>query len=222
MSLLHERPEKDSIQLARRDEVPAEGFLDDDSGPFRASRSSQLFDDGSEERGWDRQVMRGVLCAPEFASERLEGVRIFVVAVDVAQSAAQLVERGTVQAPVFLDALLRARAQLVEGPASLGHADHRNVEVAALGHRLQRRKDLLVRKVARRPEEHKRVGTCVAHLDLVLKRSLEGALCEPAVSVIAAVNRPEELWVAPAAPRSCHRARGEDSPVARVARPAHG
>ena len=156
-------PSRIRFSVARRGEVLAEGFLDDDAGPFRAARSSQLFDDGSEERGRDRQVVRRVLRASELASERLEGRRIFVVPVDVAKQSAQLVERGTVQAAVFLDAVLRPRAQLVEGPAGLGHADDRHVEVAALGHRLQRRKDFLVGQIARGPEKHERVGVCVAH-----------------------------------------------------------
>ena len=139
MSRLHERAEQDPIQVARRGEVLAEGLLDDDAGPFRAPRSRQLLHDGSEERGRDRQVVRRVLCASELAPERLEGRRVFVVPVDVAKQSAQLVERGTVEAAVLLDAVLRPRAQLVERPAGLGHADDRHVEVAALGHRLQRR-----------------------------------------------------------------------------------
>jgi hypothetical protein len=166
---LHEHTEQDPIQFSRRDEVRAEGFLDDDAGSFRASRSSQLFDDGPEERGWDREVVRGVRCVPErAASERLERRRLSVVAVDVSKQSAQLRERVPVQPPVLLDALLRARAQLVEGPARLGDADDRHVEVAALGHRLQRGEDFLVRQIARRPEKHQRVGVCVAHLHLLV------------------------------------------------------
>ena len=128
MSRLHERAEQDPIQLARRDEILAEGLLDDDAGPVRAPRLSQLFYDGSEQRGRDRQVVRGVLCASELTSERLEGRRVFVVPVDVAKQSVQLCERVTVQAAVLLDAVLRPRAQLVEGPAGLGHADDRHIE----------------------------------------------------------------------------------------------
>ena len=160
---LDERAEQDPIQLARRGEVLAEGLLDDDAGAFRAARLRQLFDDRSEQRRRDRQVVRGVLGAGELAPERREGRRILVVPVDVAQQAAQLGERVAVEAAVLLDAVLRPRAQLVERPAGLGHADDRHIEVAALGHRLQRREDLLVRQIAGRSEEHERVGVCVAH-----------------------------------------------------------
>ena len=163
MSRLDERAEQDPIQLARRGEVLAEGLLDDDAGAVRAARSRQLLHDRSEQRRRDREVVRRVLGAAELAPERLERRRVLVVAVDVAQQPAQLGERVAVEAAVLLDALLRPRAQLVEGPAGLGHADDRHVEVAALGHRLQRREDLLVGQIAGRAEEHERVGMCVAH-----------------------------------------------------------
>ena len=52
---------------------------------------------------------------------------------------------------------LRTRLQLFEVPASLGDADDRHIEVAALDHRLQRRKDLLVRQVAGRAEENESI-----------------------------------------------------------------
>ena len=108
--------------------------------------------------------MGWVLRSSELAAERLESRRVFVVPIHVLKQSAQLCERVTIQASVLLDAVLRPCAQLVEGPAGLGHADHRHIKVAALGHRLQRGKDLLVREIARGPEEHERVGMCIAHL----------------------------------------------------------
>ena len=89
--------------------------------------------------------------------------RVVVVAVDVAQQAAQLVEGRRVEAAVFLDAVARPRLELVEGPAGLGHADDRHVQVAALHHRLQRREDLLVRQIAGGAEEDQGVGVGFAH-----------------------------------------------------------
>jgi hypothetical protein len=44
-------------------------------------------------------------------------------------------------------------AQLLDAPLRRGDADHRHVERAALGHRIERRKDLLVRQVAGDPEQ---------------------------------------------------------------------
>lgn len=43
-------------------------------------------------------------------------------------------------------------------PPPLGHADHGHVEVAALDHRLEGRKDLLAGEVAGGAEQHERVG----------------------------------------------------------------
>ena len=81
--------------------------------------------------------MRRVLCGAELLAYRVKRGGIVVVAVNVAKQRAQLVEGGTVQAAVLLDARPRPRAQLFEGPARLGDPDDRHVEVAALGHGLQ-------------------------------------------------------------------------------------
>ena len=55
--------------------------------------------------------------------------RILIVAVHIAQQAEQLFESGGIEAAVFLQAVLRASAKLIEIPASFGDADYRNVEV---------------------------------------------------------------------------------------------
>ena len=60
------------------------------------------------------------------------------------------------------DAVLGALAQLRQAPLRGGDADHRHVEHAALRHRIERRKDLLVREVAGDAEQHQRVGPCRA------------------------------------------------------------
>ena len=58
---------------------------------------------------------------------------------------------------MLLYTVFGSSTQLVEAPSLPGHTDHRNVEMAALDHRLQRREDLLVREITRRTEEHQRV-----------------------------------------------------------------
>ena len=189
---LDEGAVQDPIQGPRRDEVVAKGFLDHHAASFRAPRSSELFHDGSEERGGDRQVVGGMRRVSELASQRLEGCRVPVVAVDVAKQARQLGERGPVQAAVLLDALLRPRAQLVEGPAGLGDTDDRYLELSALRHRLQRGKDLLVRQIAGRPEEYKRVRMCVDHGDLLpLGHYFVGGLLHVSAELIT--HRREQL-----------------------------
>jgi hypothetical protein len=64
---------------------------------------------------------------------------------------------------MLLDAVARPRLQLREAPAALGDADDRHRELAAFHHRLQRRKDLLVGKIAGCAEEDQRVAGCGAH-----------------------------------------------------------
>ena len=175
MSLSTNVPSRIRFRLRADTRSWPKGFSTMTRAPLAHPDSSQLFHDGAEEGGRDCQVMRGVLCAAERASDRLEGRRVLVVAVNILKQSAQLVERLTDQSSaVLLDALLRARAQLIEGPAGLGYTDDRHVEVAALGHRLQRGKDLLVGQIARGSEEYERVGMCVAHLRPGLMRVLRG------------------------------------------------
>ena len=107
---LHERAEQDPIQVARRGEVLPEGLLDDDASPLRAPRLRELLHHGSEQRRRDRKIVGRVLGVSKLISQRLEGRRIFVVSVDVAQQSRQLGECVTVEAAVFLDALLRSHA----------------------------------------------------------------------------------------------------------------
>ena len=84
---------------------------------------------------------------------------VVVVAVDVVQLRRQLGEGVLVDAAVVLEAVAGAFAQLFDGPAGAGHADHRHVELAARDHGLQRGEDLLVREIAGGAEEHECVGS---------------------------------------------------------------
>src|SRR5262249_26581912 len=84
-----------------------------------------------------------------------------VVAVDVAERLHQPRERVAIDAAVPLDALVCARAELVERPARLGDADDRHGQPSAERHAVQGGKDLLVGEVARGAEENERVcGNC--------------------------------------------------------------
>jgi hypothetical protein len=98
------------------------------------------------------------LSGAELRANGLERRRVLVVAVDVPQQAAELVERRGIETSVLLEAVTGAGLELVEVPARLGHADHRHAKVPTLEHRLQRREDLLVGQVARGAEEHQGVG----------------------------------------------------------------
>ena len=110
--------------------------------------------------------MRGALGRAELLADGLERRRVPVVAVDIAQQAAELVERRGIQSAVLLDAVARAGAELVQAPARFRHADDRRVEVASLHHHLQRREDLLVGEIAGRAEEDESIGLAVGHREL--------------------------------------------------------
>src|SRR6266851_1198913 len=89
--------------------------------------------------------------------------RIGVVAINITQQRTQLLPRRRIQAPMLLQAILRPSLQLIKVPPSLRHANHRDIKGATLDHRLQRRKNLLIRKIASRTEEHQRIGMKLTH-----------------------------------------------------------
>src|SRR5262249_55681076 len=99
----------------------------------------------------------------ELFANGMEGCRVSVVPIHVTQQAQQLCERRFIKATMFLDAVPGPGLELVEIPPSLGHTDDRRVEVTALDHGLQCRKDLLVGKIARSAEEHQRIGMSLIH-----------------------------------------------------------
>ena len=51
------------------------------------------------------------------------------------------------------DAFTRTRAKLFDRPVRPGDADHRDVQMPAAGHRVQRGEDLFVGEIARCPEQ---------------------------------------------------------------------
>ena len=114
--------------------------------------------------GRNRQVMRGRLRVAQLGAQA--GVRLVVgvVAVDVVHQLAELLEGVLVHAAAVLgDAVAGALAQLLECPSGLGDADDRHIQRAVLDHALQRRKDLLVGKVAGGAEEYK----CIGEIDVI-------------------------------------------------------
>jgi len=95
--------------------------------------------------------------------QALVGRRIPIVPMDVLEVRRQCGERRLVDAAVLCQAVPRALEEPVQRLALAGHTDHRYVQIAAPGHRLQRRKDLLERQIAGGAEEHQRVGTGYGH-----------------------------------------------------------
>src|SRR5215469_5756301 len=106
------------------------------------------------------------VCVPELLAKGFERGRFLIVAVDIAQQAAQLFERNGVESTVFLQALLGTRPKPIEVPSGLGYADNRYVQVSAFHHCLQCWEDLFVGEIAGGAEENKRVRVRISHVCL--------------------------------------------------------
>jgi hypothetical protein len=92
------------------------------------------------------------------------GVVVVVVAVDVAQQPEQLGEGRFVHAAaVLFQTVAGALPELIQCPPRLRDPDDRHGQMPAAHHRLQRRKDLLVREVAGGAEEDQGVGARRTH-----------------------------------------------------------
>jgi hypothetical protein len=55
---------------------------------------------------------------------------------------------------VFLNAVTRSVAELIDIPTRFGHADDRHIEVTAFRHRVQCRKNLLVSQISGGTEKY--------------------------------------------------------------------
>src|SRR5258705_9255887 len=136
--LLVESAEQDPVEFLRRGTVVTERFFNDDASAFGAVRLGQLFDNQAEQPRWDGEVMRRPLRGAELLANRLKGCRVVIVTVDVTQQARKLVQRrGIGTTSMFVETFARSRAELVDVPTGLGHADDRHIEMAAFDHRLE-------------------------------------------------------------------------------------
>src|SRR5215471_3784695 len=113
-----------------------------------------MLDNGFKQNRWNRQVMGRRFRIPELFAKRREGSRILIVAVDISQQINQLLKSYGIEPAMFLQAVFRPTAKLIEIPSGFGHADHGNVEVSSFHHGLQRRENLLISKVARSAEKN--------------------------------------------------------------------
>src|SRR5262245_57589743 len=143
--LLVESAEQNPIEFLRRGEVVTERFFNDDASTTSAACLGELFHDELEKGRWDGEVMRRPLRRAELLADGLEGSHVFVIAVDVPQQAAQLVEcRRIDPCTVFLDAVSCPRPELIDIPTCLGYSNNRHIKVSVFHHRLKCRKDFLV------------------------------------------------------------------------------
>src|SRR5262245_13572485 len=89
--LLVERREQDPIEFLRRGEVVSKRLLDDDAGSLSTASPGKLFHDRAKQQGRDGEVVGRSLGRAKFLADGLERRWVVVIAVHVAQQAAQLV-----------------------------------------------------------------------------------------------------------------------------------
>src|SRR5262249_17781138 len=123
----------------------------------------QVVHDGFKQGRRNSQIMRGKVCSLEFSTQRREGFRILIIAINVVQQADQFLEGSGVDATVLLKTVMSPGAELIEVPPRFGNSNDRYVEMSSLHHRLQRRKNLLVSQVARCTEEYERIRVGISH-----------------------------------------------------------
>src|SRR5262249_22492448 len=86
--LLVESTEQNLVEDLCRGEVPAEGLFNNDARAVGTTRLGQLLHDQPEQYGRDGKVMCRSLGGTEFFAEGLEGCRVLIVAINIAQQAA--------------------------------------------------------------------------------------------------------------------------------------
>ena len=188
-------PSRIPFSAPRRLEVRPKRLFDDDAGAFGTARFAELFDDRSEQDRRYGKVVRRPLRGAELFADGRKGRGVFVVAIHVAQQAAELVESRPVDAAVLLEAVLRPRAKLFEVPAGLGHADDRHVEMAALHQRLQRGEDLFVSQIAGCAEEDEGIRLGIIHVCL-----FQQPVCRPVFPGVRQTDNASPTAVCPGSP----------------------
>src|SRR5207302_1696695 len=175
-SFFVERAEQNAVEPLRADEVRPEWLLHNDARSLRdAAGLSKLLHDDAKERWRNRKIERGLPRGPERLADGLECGRVVVIAVHVAQQAAQFLECSGVKPAMFFEAIFRPGLELVEVPARFGDADDRQIKVAALQHRLESREDFLVSQVASGAKKHQSIGVGCIHGLSLLRRFFQVA-----------------------------------------------
>jgi hypothetical protein len=152
-----EDAEQNLIQFLRGRQIVPERLLHNNPGAMSAVGFGEMLDHGFKQNRRDCQIMCRAFRVFELLAKRGEGCRILVVTVDIAQQAAQLFESGGIHPTMFLQAVFRASAKLIEIPSSFGYADDGYIEMSSLHHCLQGGENLLVSEIAGGAEENKRV-----------------------------------------------------------------
>ena len=188
--LLGQVLEQDAVEGPRRHKVAAEGLLDDRLARPRACSLPRPCARPRAQRAsaeWRGSAPDGSALAKRLF-QLLERLEILIAAIDVAQQLHEPRECRRIDTAVMLKTVASALAQLLETPAALGDADDGDIERAALDHRLQRRKYLLVGEIARGAEEDQRIALIVTH-----RSALHSPRVSPSVTAEAEAHGRQQL-----------------------------
>ena len=145
--------EQNPIEILRRRQITPKGLLDNHPGTLCAAGFRQMLDHRSKQRAAEWPDNAPDAEPPSSFAKRVEGCAVCVIAIDITEQAAQLFESCGIKPSVFLQAIFSPSAKLFEVPTRFRDADHRDIEVTAFDHRLQRGEDFLVGEIAGRTEE---------------------------------------------------------------------
>jgi len=151
------------VERPRRREVAPERLLDDQARLVRHARPREGRRHHAKEAGRDGQVEHRPFGSRHGVAQARESRFVVVVAEDIRQPRDEAVIRCRIDAAVIGEAVADPVAQPAEAPFLTCNRDDRDLQLVAFGHRLQRRKDLLIRQVAGGPEQHERVGSLGRH-----------------------------------------------------------
>ncbi len=108
-------------------------------------------------------------------AQRLKRGRVRIVTPHITHQVTEFFEGHGIEFPAFLQAAARAGFQLVEVLSGPGHADDRDLEMAALDHCLQGWKDLLKGQITRRAKKNEGIGLEWVHDRFLVTRIFHDA-----------------------------------------------
>jgi hypothetical protein len=112
----------------------------------------------------------GVAPSPQGLKSRV----VRVVATNVPQQSAKLLESSRIEPSVLCQAIFGAGLELTKGSTRLGYTNDGNIQMTTLDHSLQRGEDLLI-KISRGAEEYKRIAMIRGHEVFLIWQTFPGA-----------------------------------------------
>ena len=117
-----------SVQCARSFAVMAKRLLDHQTSVVSATRLRECLRHGRKQAWGHREIVQRPLRLAKLFAQLGEGRSVVIVAIDIAQQRHQPLHRLRICTAMVLQAVCRARLQLVEIPPGLGDADDWDIQ----------------------------------------------------------------------------------------------